>query len=624
MVDWKKLLDEWDKVPDDLKRKIESSFREKTVEKLNLLFIEKPDALRLYEKIIGPWLKPVPGIEVSKLLREAKPIASAMPEGPYKSDFQAMISGLETRILRGMPILSGEVEDLKEWMEKFRVAVPPAFPVIPEEGITDEWLEAVKKFNPEVKPEVDVHTDFTYSVYLNKWIEQLKDDVPMGIMPLKTPPEVEEFLETGEFDGWKWRAEDITRPPEYLEAKGIWEATYSRADLEALKREEIDKIARIKGLSTAGRKEDVIDRIVGAPPAVPPAAPPPAPPPVPPLVSEPSTWEEFEKIFDDLYARDFRVNTKLTASSAEESIRVSEEAFGRFKEWQPVKIPMGTPTPRFGYMDGSQGLWVAFNKTPIPPEAPPPVAPTPPLVAPPERPPAKPPPRVPVRPPIGVGLTKADEESLSDLFLSKLMEGTLSPGVARGHLPEFRMLLTSLKTELAREPREKAVALARSDVEDLASKIVARRAPVRPPIPVVPPEEVPPVVFPTVVPVAPPPGLVRRWGMPFSSHLCPACVGREKPLEECTVLRSPYLDDRLRRLGLPTPDPLFFELCEEDRLKYGGAFEHFPRNKVEYWVGESLAKADIDIATLVGVGITEEYCYYALGFYEENKHLAVQ
>jgi len=564
MVDWKKLYDEWDKVPDELKDKIRAAYREKSKEKLDELFKKEPDALKLYERIIGKWV-PIPPLP---------PVA------------------------------------------------PPAFPKIPEEGITEEWLEDVKAFNPGVKPQVDVAPDYTYRILLMKYIDELKDNVPMAIIEgIKTPPEADDILSKGEDEGWKWKPEDVTPSDEFLEAHRIWDTTYSREDLEALTREGLNKVARIKGFSAAGKKGDVIDRIVGAPPVVPPPA-------APPLISEPSTWEEFETIFDDLYAKDFRVNTKLTGESAEESIRVSEEQFGRFKEWQPVKIPPGSPTPRFGYMDGSQGLWVAFHKTPI--EAPPPVAPpTPPLVAPPERPPVRPPVKPPpARPPLvpKVGLTKDDEGPLSDLFLSRLMEGTLTPGTARGHLPEFRSLLASLKIDLAKEEHDKAVELARSEVAKLASDIIARRPPVvRPPVPVVPPEEVPPVVFPAIVPVAPPSGLARRWGMPFSFHLCPACVGRgEKTLEECTILRSPYLDDRLRRLGLPTPDPLFFELCDEDRLKYGGAFEHFPRNKTEFWVGEVLAKADIDIATLVGVGITEEYCHYALGFYEENKHLAVQ
>jgi len=610
MVDWKKLYDEWDKVPPDLKKKIESSFREKTVDKLNLLFLGEPYALKLYEKIVGPWMKPVPGIVVDKLLREAKPIVAAMPEGPYKSDFQAMISGMETRILRGMPILPSEVESLKEWMEKFRPAAPPAFPVIPEEGITDEWLEAVKKFSPEVKPEVDVHTDFTYSVYLNKWIEQLKDDVPMGIMPLKTPPEVEEFLETGEFDDWKWKPEDVTRPSEYLEAKGIWETTYSRPDLEPLKRDEVDKIARIKGLSTAGKKEDVIDRIVGAPPVAPPVAPPPALPPTK------YTSEELRKReVPESYIKEIEegVRNRIEEIEAgyvdpESGLNVKLDVWPYFIDEKGHRTNVNLLKPREEYK---------------PPEVPPTIVPT----RPPVKVPAKPPPRVPVKPPPvpGVGLAKADEEALSDFFLSRLMEGTLSPGAARGHLPEFRTLLASLRTELAKQSREVAVELARREVERLVSDIIMRRPPVvKPPIPVVPPEEVPPVVFPLVTPPAPPPGIVRLWGMPFSPHLCPACLGKGRPVEECTVLRSPYLNNRLRRLGLPTPDPLFFELCEGDRMEYGGAFEHFPRNKTEFWVGEVLAKADMDIATLMGVGITEEYCLFALKFYEENKHLVVQ
>lgn len=80
----------------------------------------------------------------------------------------------------------------------------------------------------------------------------------------------------------------------------------------------------------------------------------------------------------------------------------------------------------------------------------------------------------------------------------------------------------------------------------------------------------------------------------------------------------------MRRLRLPTTDPLFFELCDEHRQKYGGAFELFPRYVVEFWVGEALAKAEIDIATMVGMGISEDYCLYSLKFYQEHKKEAVQ
>ncbi len=227
---------------------------------------------------------------------------------------------------------------------------------------------------------------------------------------------------------------------------------------------------------------------------------------------------------------------------------------------------------------------------------------------------------------IEVGLQKADEEMLRDFFLTKLMEGTLSHSAARGHLPEFRLLLGKVREAWKDVPRERAVSESRSDVEALVESIVIRRPPVRvrrPPVR--PPEEVPPVFpVPVLVPIAPPPGLMRRWGMPFALHACPACMGEDKPLEECMQYSSPYLNSRLRRMGVPTSDPLFFKLCDEHRRKYGGAYELFPRYKTEFWVGETVAKGEMDISVMVGMGVSEEYVLYSIAFYDEAKHLAIQ
>ena len=255
---------------------------------------------------------------------------------------------------------------------------------------------------------------------------------------------------------------------------------------------------------------------------------------------------------------------------------------------------------------------------------PPPPPPKPPVVAPPPLPPPPPPP-----PPVERGLSRADEDALKDLFYTRLMEAGYSPSRARGHLPEFRLELTTLREEFKDVPRDEAVSKARAFIEGLVDRILARAPPVAVvpvKVPEVVPEVVRPVVPPIVIapPVEPPVGVLREWGMPWSWHLCPACVGEGKPEEACKILRSPYLENRLRRIALPTGDPLFYKLCPDHKRKYGGSFEYFPRDTVEFWVGEAIMKAEINISVLVGLGIGEEYLHHCTRVYEANKHLAVQ
>jgi len=442
-VDWEKLFDEWDKVPEEQKKKIADLFRAKTKEKLAELFQEEPESIFVY------------------------------------------------------------VEAVKE--------IPP----LPAEvGVTDEWLDAVKFVDPSVKPEVTTHPDYTYSVLLNKYVEEL-GDTPMGIMPLKTPPEVEEFLKRGEFDGWIWSPEDITYDPKYSEWRDIYHYTYSRDDLEAMKVDELKRISQIKGVKIGKTKEEMIANILGIPVAPPPPVAPPA--------------------------------------------------------------------------------------------------------APPPKPPEKPPPKPPVAPPPGIrGLQKADEKRLKVRFEARLGENTIR--IERRWTSMFEDRLYEWREAFKDLSREEAVSRAFDEVERLVESILPLAKPPRVPpvrVPVVPPEVVP--EFPPIRPVvAPPPGVVRRWGMPFGVYFCPACAGEGV---ETPLYRSLYLERRLQQLGIPTRDSLFFALCEDHRLKYGGMYETFPRNMIEFWVGRSLAQGEWDIADLVELEITEEYCLYARRFYEENKHL---
>jgi len=59
-VDWRRLFGEWESVPAELKARILALFREKPKDKLADLFKREPDALRLYEKVVGRWVPPAP------------------------------------------------------------------------------------------------------------------------------------------------------------------------------------------------------------------------------------------------------------------------------------------------------------------------------------------------------------------------------------------------------------------------------------------------------------------------------------------------------------------------------------------------------------------------------------
>jgi hypothetical protein len=85
----------------------------------------------------------------------------------------------------------------------------------------------------------------------------------------------------------------------------------------------------------------------------------------PHTVLEPATWSEFSNIYSNLGTIGFMVNSRLAGKSAEEAIQESEKLYGKFEEWRVVRIPQGEPTKYHFYMNGQQGLWIAFYKTPI-------------------------------------------------------------------------------------------------------------------------------------------------------------------------------------------------------------------------------------------------------------------
>jgi len=458
MVDWGALLEGWDKVPEEEKKRIAELFKKKTREQLAALFREDAMAGYVYEEAVG------------------EPVT---------------VANVKVRV--------DAAADVGEWFgELYYDDWVPAFFGSPS-------MEALKTTLEVQEVEIDKASDLTQAGFDPKELEE----------ELKTYPWP---FNTGMMIVCRWKyPEDVEFTEKGKEQWDIYYRTYRREDLELMSIDELKRILRIKRLSTAGKKEELISRILGVP----------------------------------------------------------------YK----------------------------------PPEVAPPVAPP---TAPPPKPPAKPPvPLVPEK-----GLAKADEKRLLTRFESLLLERTITPARWR---PMFDDKLYEWRDAFQDLSRDEALSRGFSAVERLVGDIVElAKPPVKPPLapPVRPPEEVP-AVPPVLIapPVAPPPRVMREWGMPWSYFTCPACLGEGV---ETLVLRSPYLESRLIYLGLPTRDSLFFELCEEHKRKYGGAFEHFPRDTIEFWVGEAVSKAEIDIAVLVGLGISNDYVLNCVRFYQENKAKAVQ
>ena len=465
MVDWTSLQEEWETVSEDLRAKILALFREKPKDRLAELFRREPSALLLYEKVV----EPVTDVKVRVTIDAGADVGTYF--GTYYYDSFELGS-----------FMSPSTSLLKSHLEA-----------------GEEWVDFTEQFQMQ-------------GLEFEQAEEQFKE-LPW---PFNTGARIRVY--------WKY-PEDVEFTEKAKEQWDIFYKTYTAEDLEVMKVEELQPILKIKKLSTAGRKEELISRILGVP-----------------------------------------------------------------------------------Y---------------VPPEKPPPVA-APPVVPPVAAPPEKRPPKAAPPPAVEKGLGRADERRLLTRFEASLLEKTVTPGRWR---PMFNEHLYDWRSAFKDLPREDALSRALTEVERLVSEVVGlAKPPVRPVVrpPVVPEEVLPVVPLPPVVPVAPPAGLERRWGMPWAMFECPAHVGEGGPPDQLMVLRSKYLEARLMRLALPTGDQLFFELCDYHRQRYGGAFEKYPRYKVEFWVGEAIAKAETDIATLVGLGISEAYCLYALDFYEATKHLAVQ
>jgi len=259
---------------------------------------------RLEEEIKKPKLPPVSYVWVRFLRDVPSPIMGAdfRSYGPFRAGDVQKLPRDDAEVLIKKGVATADLE------AKVKREMPP----LPPEGVTDEWIEAVKRVDPRVKPEVIVNDDYTYSILLNKDVKDL-GPIPMRVIRLKTPPEVRAFLQKRTHEGWIWRPQDVKIPEKFTRYEEIWHKQYSRMDLEPLTRDELNKIARIKHLPTKGYKTDVIRRILGEReieiPPPPKPTPRPAPTPRPPADERiKNLWRQFKEA---TYHKDYRKASKL-------------------------------------------------------------------------------------------------------------------------------------------------------------------------------------------------------------------------------------------------------------------------------------------------------------------------
>ena len=140
-----------------------------------------------------------------------------------------------------------------------------------------------------------------------------------------------------------WTAEDVVMSPEVKEDYTIYSKTYSRSELEGLTVEDLKRICRVKGLSTEGRKEDLINRILGVTPPAPPEKPPEKVPLPPPPAEKGLTKADETKLRNQFFAilsrRGVRITSGIRAEFNHELDLVREEVkdLPREEAWRHAK-----------------------------------------------------------------------------------------------------------------------------------------------------------------------------------------------------------------------------------------------------------------------------------------------
>jgi len=138
---------------------------------------------------------------------------------------------------------------------------PPEIPKIPEEGITEDWIKDVIAVDPKVSPVVVAGVYGKYGITFEKFIPELGEVVPLCAIGKETIPEVEELLDLHKYENMVWSDDDITWTDKAKRYREIWYKEYTKDELRDKKVDEIKEIAKIKNLSTIGKKEELIARI---------------------------------------------------------------------------------------------------------------------------------------------------------------------------------------------------------------------------------------------------------------------------------------------------------------------------------------------------------------------------
>ena len=158
-IDWKRIHNEWDKAPSELRETTKSLLKEMPYDELEKLFKQSPDAKAVYEKVIGKWVPPAEwSRELERYLRDvfSATLTRGLPDEGIKGisptrylpEFRDELSHIKT--LRTEEEMRRYVEGLaKEILRREIVPIvkpvilPPVLEVCPIDKTSLEILEKV-------------------------------------------------------------------------------------------------------------------------------------------------------------------------------------------------------------------------------------------------------------------------------------------------------------------------------------------------------------------------------------------------------------------------------------------------------------------------------------------------
>jgi len=189
---------------------------------------------------------------------------------------------------------------------------------------------------------VEVDKYATGGYYINLLNPEKYGDRPIMTVELSNIKEVEEYLKRGEeeyipealglipehFAGEEWyemlpeelkhdaiiywNPEDIVFSDEVQRDRLIYHKTYTREELEGLSVDELRRICRVKGLSAEGKKEDLINRILGVTPPSPPKPPEKAEAVPPPPKETGLSKADIERLRNQFFAELSKAGVRIT------------------------------------------------------------------------------------------------------------------------------------------------------------------------------------------------------------------------------------------------------------------------------------------------------------------------